>query len=169
MKEGKFEIRIEKEQDFRANNIRRRDKMIGEFSKKPVLTLFKNKGYDQIIAQVGIPFSAICEHHLVSFEGEASIGYIPGRYLIGLSKIGRVVEYYLNPIKVTTQEKATQQIMNTLKRVKPQGIMVVVKARHTCICYRGIKKPSLTITSAVYGTFREDFSARNEFLQLIRK
>ena len=88
--------------------------------------------------------------------------------MIGLSKLGRIAEYYLNPIVKTTQEKATHQIMNVLKKIKPLGAIVIIKARHSCICYRGVKKPSLTITSAVYGSFKDNPITRQEFLSLIR-
>jgi len=141
-----------------------------EFNKELVIKLFPNdERYDQIIAQVGIPFSALCEHHKVSFEGKCSIAYIPDQWLTGLSKFGRVVEYYLNPTVKTIQERATHQILKALNEaLKPKGIMVIIKAKHNCICYRGVKKPSLTITSAVAGAFAENAIARQEFLSLLK-
>jgi GTP cyclohydrolase I len=165
----KMRVVVEKSKDLEKETRRRLRNLKKEFSKEPILRLFQNeKGYDQIIAQIGIPFVALCEHHWVSFEGEVSIGYIPGKYLIGLSKLGRIVEYYLNPTVKTTQEKATHQIMETLKKIKPKGAMVVIKAKHGCICYRGVKKPSWTVTSAVYGSFRKNLSTRQEFLSLLK-
>jgi len=144
-------------------------KLKKEFEEEPVLKVFENiHNYDQIIAQVGIPFTSLCEHHKVAFEGKVSIAYIPGKYLIGLSKFGRVVEYYLNPTKETIQEKATHQILEALKKIKPRGLMVVIKAKHGCICYRGVKKPSWTITSAVYGGFKNNLTTRQEFLSLLK-
>ena len=163
---------IEKQNNLPKETSRRREKMKKEFSKEPTIKLFENiEGYDQIIAQVGIPFSALCEHHWVSFEGEAHVAYIPGKWLTGLSKLPRVVEYYLNPTVKTIQEKATHKILNSLvNALKPQGVMVIIRARHNCVCYRGVKKPSWTITSAVQGIFAEkNAGAREEFLTLLNK
>lgn len=163
-----MKIVIEKEKDLAQSTTRRVIKLRQEF-KEPVLKVFENTHhYDQIIAQTEIPFTALCEHHRIAFEGEVSIAYIPGKYLIGLSKLGRIVEYYLNPTVETIQEKATNQILEALKLIKPKGLMVIIKAKHGCICYRGVKKPSWTITSAVYGIFRDNINARQEFLSLIK-
>lgn len=145
-------------------------KMKQEFSKPPQLKLFENtEGYDQMIAQVGIPITALCEHHEVQFYGKVYIAYVPKNWLIGLSKLARVTEYFLNPTIKTIQERATHQILKYLeKHLKPSGIMVVIKATHGCISYRGIKKPSLTITSAVSGSFAEpQRGLKIEFLNLI--
>jgi len=160
---------VEKEKDLEVETKKRIDKLNKEFAEKPIIKLFENiHGYDQIIAQVGIPVSALCEHHHVSFEGEVAIAYIPDKYLTGLSKLGRLSEYYLNPTVKTTQEKATHQILKDLiATLNPLGAMVVVKARHNCICFRGVKKPSTTITSAVYGKFKEQQATRQEFLSLL--
>jgi GTP cyclohydrolase I len=167
-----LKIVIEKSKDLEKETKKRLRALKKEFDKELVIKLFENKEkYDQIIAQVGIPFVALCEHHWVPFEGEVAIAYIPGKYLIGLSKLARIVEYYLNPTIKTTQEKATHQILNALKKIKPKGVMVVIKAKHSCICYRGVKKPSLTITSAVYGVFRnppKGLNPREEFLKLLQ-
>jgi len=164
-----MKIVFEKPSDLKKETRKRIKKMNRQFKKKPIIKLFENKeGYDQIIAQIGIPFSALCEHHHVSFEGEVSIAYIPDKYLTGLSKLARIVEYYLNPTVKTIQEKATKQILHCLiKTLKPKGAMVVIKARHGCIWYRGVKKPSWTITSAVYGIF-ENSVVKQEFLSLIK-
>lgn len=162
-------MKYEHQKDLQKETKKRVERMRKEFVKPPLLKAFRNEGYDQIIAQVHIPISSLCEHHLVSFEGEANIAYIPNGWLIGLSKLGRVAEYYLNPSKPTIQERATHQILQHLKtHLKPRGLMVVIRAKHTCISYRGVKKPSLTITSAVDGLFADPLKgARQEFLQLI--
>lgn len=161
---------IENDKDLSKSTKKRKEAMVREFQKKLRIKLFENKeGYDQIIAQVGIPFLALCEHHEISFEGEVSVAYIPDKWLTGLSKLARTVEYFLNPTIKTIQERATHQILNCLvKALNPKGVMVIIKARHSCICYRGIKKPSLTITSAVYGIFKDNPATRQEFLNLIR-
>ena len=162
---------IEKPENLKKETQKRIRKMKRQFRKEPVIKLFENKeGYDQMIAQIRIPFSALCEHHHISFEGEVSIAYIPDKHLTGLSKLARIVEYYLNPTVKTIQERATKQILDCLiKTLKPRGAMVVIKAKHGCICYRGVKKPSWTITSAVYGNFKENLSTRQEFLSLLDK
>jgi len=165
-----MKVIIEKEEDLEKETEKRIMKMKKQFKREPTIKLFENKEkYDQIIAQIGIPFSALCEHHHVSFEGGVSIAYIPDKYLTGLSKLARIVEYYLNPTIKTIQERATKQILDCLiKTLKPRGAMVVIKARHGCICYRGVKKPSWTVTSAVYGVFRKNLSARQELLSLLK-
>jgi GTP cyclohydrolase I len=161
-------IEVEKPQDLKKETKKRLKNLKKEFSKELVIRLFPNTcKYNQIIAQTNIPFVALCEHHHVPFEGEVSIAYIPGKYLIGLSKLGRIVEYFLNPTVKTTQEKATHQILEVLKKIKPKGAMVVIKAKHSCICYRGVKKPSWTKTSAIYKAF-EDYATRMEALKLFQ-
>jgi GTP cyclohydrolase I len=161
---------VEQDKDLKRETFNRKRRMRREFEQKPVIKLFKNiHGYNQMIAQVGIPFSALCEHHEVAFEGEVSIAYIPDKYLTGLSKLARIAEYYLNPTVKTIQEKATHQILKDIvDTLKPIGAMVVIKARHNCICYRGVKKPSITITSAIYGGFEENPITREEFLSFIK-
>ena len=159
---------FEKEEELKAETEKRVCKMKQEFAEEPRIKVFQNsQEYDQIVAQVGIPYMSLCEHHEVAFSGEVSVGYIPDQTIIGLSKIGRIVEYFLNPTLPTLQEKATKQIIDYLENVlEPKGLIVVVTGVHGCIAYRGIKKPSTTITSAVKGVMREEKSAREEFLLL---
>lgn len=159
----------ESSKNLEAETKRRIEKMKQEFKKEPEIRVFENtEKYNQMIVQSGIEFSSLCEHHHVAFNGTVSIGYIPGDWLIGLSKLGRIVEHHLNPVTPTIQERATQQILEDIKKaLAPEGVIVVIKASHTCIGYRGIKKPSITITSAVSGAFAYDQSAKAEFLQLI--
>ncbi len=165
---GKIIFVKEQPEELEKETKRRKKGMEEEFSKDVIVRLFPNdEGYDQMIAQTNIPFTALCEHHEVSFEGEASIAYIPGEWLVGLSKIARITEHYLNPTVKTIQERATQQILEVLKKVEPKGVMVILKAKHNCLCHRGVKRPSLTITSAVYGEFAKGLNAREEFLKLI--
>lgn len=160
---------IEQPEELKLATERRIAKMKKEFSKAPILKAFANReGYKGIVAQVCIPFLALCEHHHCSFEGLAAIAYIPGTHLLGLSKLARVVEYYLNPTVKTLQERATTKILVHLKKsLNPAGLMVVLKAKHSCVAYRGVRKPSLTITSEVSGIFATDVGARSEFLSLI--
>ena len=164
-----IKVKKEFECNLKKETKKRIEKMKREFSEIPKLKVFENKeGYNQIIAQVGIPLTALCEHHEVAFFCSASIAYIPGRWLIGLSKLARIAQEFLNPTIKTLQERATQQIINKLEEgLKPKGLMVIIKGRHSCISYRGVKKPSITITSAVKGIFATDSSAKSEFLQLV--
>jgi len=146
-------------------------RMKKEFSKEPNIKVFENdEHYDQLIIQSGIPFMANCEHHRIAFTGIAHIGYLPNSKLVGLSKMARIVELYLNPTIYTLQERATEQIANYfMEKVKPEGVMVVLEGVHACISYRGVKKPSKTITSAIRGKFRTDEGLKSEFLRLIDK
>lgn len=163
-------MKKELEKDLKVETKKRLSRMKEEFSEELELKSFENtEKYDQIIIQTGIPFIAHCEHHHLSFTGFAHVGYIPGSWVLGLSKLGRIVEKFLNPTIYTIQEKATQQIMNYLrKELNPRGIMVVLEAEHSCISFRGVKKPSLTITSAIHGLFETNFYAKMEFLELIK-
>ncbi len=145
-------------------------KMELEFKKAPAVKLFeKTEKYDQIIAQLGIPITAKCEHHEVQFHGEVFIGYVPNKWLVGLSKMARVSEYFLNPTIKTIQEKATNQILNYLEKIlKPVGMIVVIKASHGCIGLRGVKKPSLTFTMATSGCFADQRqNHKSDFLNLV--
>ena len=161
-----FELKHQKKKEA----LKRIKKMKLEFKHPPILKLFENTGkYSQMVAQLGIPIVANCEHHEVQFHGEVFIAYVPDKWLVGLSKLARVSEYFLNPTVKTMQEKATEQILNHLeKRIKSKGIIVVVKANHGCISLRGVKKPSLTVTMATSGCFSEsEKNFRNEFLDLV--
>jgi GTP cyclohydrolase IA len=116
-----------------------------------------------------IELFSMCEHHFAPFYGVAHVGYIPKEgQVTGLSKIARVVEGYSKRFQV--QERLTEQIADAMQRVlDPKGVMVVVEAKHMCMCGRGIKKSSAsTTTSSVRGVFLTEASARNEFLQLLR-
>ncbi len=154
----------------KKETVKRIKKMGLEFSKAPVIKLFENtEKYDQIVAQLGIPITAKCEHHEVQFHGEVFIGYVPDKWLIGLSKLARVSEYFLNPTTKTIQEKATNQILTYLeKTLRPTGIIVVIKASHGCIGLRGVKKPSLTVTMAASGCFSDpEKNFKSDFLNLV--
>lgn len=111
----------------------------------------------------------MCEHHFAPFFGVAHVGYIPGKKITGLSKIARMVEGYARRFQV--QERLTTQIVEALEEVlEPEGVMVVLEAKHMCMCSRGIQKTqAVTKTSAVRGIFEESASSRAEFLALIRE
>lgn len=129
-------------------------------------TTFEKGNYDQIITLKDIEMYSTCEHHMLPFIGSATIGYIPGKRVVGLSKLARVVEVYSRRLQI--QEQLTDQIADTLMKVlEPQGAMVIIKAKHFCMCARGVNKQnSWMVTSAIRGRF-EDQSVRSEFLSLI--
>lgn len=125
--------------------------------------------HQEIILLKGIPLYSVCEHHLLPFIGRAHIAYIPkaGR-VTGLSKLARVVDILSRRLQV--QERLTTQIADIIMRkLKPQGCMVIIEAEHLCMSMRGVKKPgTFTVTSAVRGIFQENEKTRGECLALIR-
>src|SRR3954454_7704888 len=131
-------------------------------------TTFPNdEGYDELVVATSIPFHSLCEHHLLSFHGVAHVGYLPGERIIGLSKLGRVVDLFARRLQV--QERMTVQIADWLEReLAPKGIGVVLEAEHLCMSLRGVQKPGArTITSALRGIVRDDPRTRQEFLGLV--
>lgn len=128
---------------------------------------FESDGYDQMVIVKNINYYSHCEHHMVPFYGTVSIGYIPDKKIVGLSKFGRIVEAFSKRLQV--QERMTKQIADFIQeKLKPKGLIVVVKGKHMCMMMRGVKKEtSETITSDVRGVIRENINAKNEFLSLI--
>jgi GTP cyclohydrolase I len=131
-------------------------------------------GVDEMILQKGIPVYSLCEHHLAPFFGVAHVAYIPDGKIVGLSKVGRVVEAFARRLQV--QERLTKQIADCLwTGLQPDnmedsrfGVAVVLRCRHYCMESRGINRANIeTTTSSLYGTFREDSRARAELFSLI--
>jgi GTP cyclohydrolase I len=130
-------------------------------------TTFPNDdGYDQLIVARAIPFHSLCMHHLLPFHGVAHVGYLPGERIIGLSKLGRIVELFARDLQI--QERLTTQIASWLQReLEPKGVGVVLEAEHTCMSLRGVQKfGATTVTSALHGQVRDDARTRQEFLAL---
>lgn len=133
----------------------------------PTLTVFPNQGYDEVVAVGGIQFYSMCAHHGLPFFGTASIGYIPGNSVVGLSKIARVVDHFARRFQV--QEQLTSEVAEYLEaQLVPKGLGVVLRAEHLCMAMRGIQKPGhSTVTSDMRGVFRNKPEARAELLQLV--
>ncbi len=133
------------------------------------LTTFPNdEQYDEMVIARGIPFSSLCEHHLLPFAGVAHVAYLPGDRILGLSKLARVVEMFARRLQV--QERLTKQIASWLQQhVQPKGVGVVLEAEHTCMSIRGVRAPGTeTVTSALLGVIRDDPRTRGEFLALAK-
>ena len=136
---------------------------------EPKITTFPNEeGYNHMVIEKEIPFYSMCAHHFVPFYGHAHIAYIPEAEVIGLSKLPRILEFYAK--RPQLQERLTEQVAEFLwTKLEPQGVMVVIEARHLCVEMRGVKKAgALTTTSALRGCFA-DRMVREEFLSLLRR
>ena len=124
--------------------------------------------YDDMVLVKDVNFFSLCEHHLLPFFGRAHVAYLPRGKVVGLSKVPRIVDAYAHRLQL--QERMTREIAEGLQRVlEPDGVAVVVEARHLCMEMRGVEKQgSETVTSCMLGTFRDDQRTRSEFLELIR-
>jgi GTP cyclohydrolase I len=132
-------------------------------------TTFPNdEGYDELVLVRDIPFRSLCMHHMLPFQGSAHVAYLPGERIVGLSKLGRVVDMFAHDLQV--QERLTTQVADWLEQVlEPRGVGVIVEAEHLCMSMRGVQKPgSRTVTSALRGLIKDDARTRQEFLSLIR-
>jgi GTP cyclohydrolase I len=130
-------------------------------------TTFPNdEGYDELVLARQIPFTSVCDHHLLPFSGTAAVGYLPGERILGLSKLARVVELFARRPQV--QERMTKQIATWLdEQLEPRGVGVVLEASHSCMTLRGVQaRGSTTVTSAMLGRLRDDPRTRSEFLAL---
>jgi GTP cyclohydrolase IA len=134
-----------------------------------VLEVLVEEGHDEMVMVRDIPLYSICEHHLLPFVGKAHVAYIPNErgQITGLSKLARLVDGFAKRPQV--QERLTTQIADALmKRLDPQGALVVLEAEHLCMSMRGVRKPgSITVTSAVRGVFRASMPTRMEAMNLI--
>ncbi len=125
------------------------------------------EGYDEMVVLRDIGFESHCEHHMAPIIGRAHVGYLPRKKVVGISKLARVVEAYARRFQV--QEKMTAQIANCIHDVlQPQGVAVVVEAKHQCMTTRGVHKTDVSmVTSQMIGGFRKDARTRAEFLRMI--
>jgi len=133
------------------------------------MKIIHGESHDEIILAKDIPMYSVCEHHLLPFHGSAHIAYIPkGGKIVGISKLVRVLESCAKRPQI--QERLTTQIADILMEgLKPQGVMVMIEARHMCMVIRGVRKPdSKIVTSAVRGIFRKNELTRSEALSLIQ-
>jgi GTP cyclohydrolase I len=136
---------------------------------EPKVTFFPNdEHYNSMVMEKDIPFYSMCSHHFVPFYGHAHVAYIPNEKIVGLSKMPRIVEFYAH--RPQLQERLTEQVASFMaEKLQPQGVMVVVEARHLCVEMRGVKKPgALTVTSAIRGIFYNR-PVREEFLDLLQR
>jgi len=136
---------------------------------RPKMTTFPNdERYTAMVMEKEIPFYSMCSHHFVPFYGHGHIAYIPNERIVGLSKLPRLLEFYAR--RPQLQERLTEQVATVLdEELKPQGVMVVIEARHLCVEMRGVKKPgAVTVTSSIRGIFLEK-AVREEFLDLLRR
>jgi GTP cyclohydrolase I len=125
--------------------------------------------YDEMVIVKDIEVFSLCEHHLLPFFGRCHVAYVPNGKVIGLSKIPRLVDVFARRLQV--QERLTVQIAETImQKIKPQGVGVIIEARHLCMIMRGVEKQnSIAVTSHMLGEFRECEMTRSEFLRLVKE
>ncbi|MGH7160352.1 MAG: GTP cyclohydrolase I FolE [Acetobacteraceae bacterium] len=130
-------------------------------------TFEETDGYDEIVLLRDVRVESHCEHHILPIIGRAHVAYLPGRRVVGISKLARVVDAYAKRLQI--QEKLTAQIANTINEVlEPRGVAVVIEAEHQCMSTRGVHKPGVgMVTSHMLGAFRDDPATRRELHALI--
>lgn len=156
-------------QDTPARFYKAFKEMTSGYSESPedILSRTFEESYDEIVICKDIPFVSLCEHHLLPFVGTADVGYLPGK-VVGLSKLARLVDCFAKRLQM--QERLTQQIAKALgDHLQARGVAVVIRAAHSCMACRGVKKSNTTmVTSTMLGAFLNDRAARQEFFSLCR-
>jgi GTP cyclohydrolase IA len=124
--------------------------------------------YDEMVVVKDIEFFSLCEHHLLPFFGKAHVAYLPSKKVLGLSKIARLVNMFARRLQI--QERMTSQIADAIsEKISPEGVGVIIEARHLCMQMRGVEKQhGQAVTSAMLGSFRHNKQTRDEFLSLVR-
>jgi GTP cyclohydrolase I len=156
----KTPLRVGKAMQFMTQGYKMNAKKILDSAK------FKESVSEMVIVK-DIELYSMCEHHMLPFFGKAHIAYIPNGYIVGLSKLARVVDVYARRLQV--QERMTTQVLNAIREsLNPLGVAVVIEAKHLCMMMRGVQKQnSVTTTSAFDGELLNNHITRNEFLKLI--
>lgn len=155
---------IKDRKEFQKNRV---PQLAEEFKLKKVVVEENTCEYNGVVAIAPIDFSTKCAHHDVAIIGKVFFAYIPGQYIIGLSQIPRIIEHFLNITQEIIQEEATKNLADYFEQLKPLGLWIVVKARHECMCSRGVRqRNALTTTSDMRGVFHTDVALRNETLNL---
>ena len=136
---------------------------------KVINAAYFSVAYDEMIIVKDIEVFSLCEHHLLPFFGKCHIAYIPNQKVVGLSKLPRLVNFYARRLQL--QERLSSQIAQAIwEKLEPQGVGVIVEARHLCMLMRGVEKQhSTAVTSAMLGCFRDNPQTRQEFLALVRQ
>ncbi|MFB3153351.1 MAG: GTP cyclohydrolase I FolE [Candidatus Acidiferrales bacterium] len=136
---------------------------------KVINAAYFSVAYDEMIIVKDIEVFSLCEHHLLPFFGKCHIAYIPDKKVVGLSKLPRLVNFYARRLQL--QERLSSQIAQAIwEKLEPQGVGVIVEARHLCMLMRGVEKQhSTAVTSAMLGSFRDNPQTRQEFLALVQK
>jgi GTP cyclohydrolase I len=145
-----------------------KDLIVGSVTNEPNITTFPNdEGYDGLVIQSGIPITSMCAHHNLAFTGYATVAYVPGEMVIGLSKLNRIVEWFSR--RPQMQESLTQQIHDYIAhKMNCDSVAVSIACKHTCCSHRGIKHPSVMSTNKFSGVFMEkDNLIREELLSAI--
>ncbi len=130
-------------------------------------TFEETDGYDEMVLLRDIRLESYCEHHVLPIIGKAHVAYLPGKRVVGISKLARVVEVYARRLQI--QEKLTVQIATAIQKVlRPRGVAVVIDATHECMTTRGVHKTGVSmVTSHMLGAFRTDATTRRELLSLV--
>lgn len=148
--------------------VRALDEMTKGYAENPKEILAKRFGatYDEMVLLEGIAFNSLCEHHLMPFSGVAHVAYLPKDNVVGLSKLARLVECYAHRFQL--QERLTEQIAKALMtELKPLGAACIIRAVHSCMACRGVKKTARMTTSCLLGRFREHGVLRAELLSML--